>query len=83
MTKTLASITYASVVMRKMVCIALMIAALNDLEVKSVDVLNAYLTATTTEKIWTILGPEWGADVGKHAVLVCALYGLKSAGASF
>ena len=82
-TKAPASITYASVVTREMVCIALMIAALNDLEVKSGDVLNAYLTATTTEKIWTILGPEWGVDAGKHAVLVRALYGLKSAGASF
>ena len=42
--------------------IALMIAAVNDLEVKAGDVLNAYLTATNSEKIWTVLGPEWGPD---------------------
>lgn len=82
-TKAPASITYASVVSRETVRLALMIAALNDLEVKAGDVLNAYLTATNTEKIWTVLGPEWGPDRGKRAILVRALYGLKSAGASF
>eukprot|EP00804_Cyclotella_cryptica_P014742 CCRYP_021053-RA/>CCRYP_021053-RA protein AED:0.33 eAED:0.33 QI:0/0/0/1/0.33/0.25/4/0/339 len=35
------------------------------------------------KKIWTILGPEFGDDQGKKAVIVRALYGLKSAGASF
>ena len=82
-TKAPASITYASVVTRETVRLALMIAALNDLEVKAGDVLNAYLTATNSEKIWTVLGPEWGPDQGKRAILVRALYGLKSAGASF
>ena len=83
MTKAPASITYASVVTRETVRIALMLAALNDLEVKAGDVLNAYLTAQILEKIWTTLGPEWGPDAGKRAILVRALYGLKSAGASF
>ena len=82
-TKAPASITYASMVTHKTVHIALMITALNDLEVKLGDVLNTYLTATTTEKIWMILGPEWGGDAGKGAILVRALYGLKSVGASF
>ncbi len=50
-TKAPASITYASFVSRKTVRLALMIAALNDLEVKAGDVLNAYLTATNTKKI--------------------------------
>ncbi len=35
------------------------------------------------EKVWTILGPEFGLDSGKSAITVCALYGLKSAGAAF
>jgi hypothetical protein len=35
-------------------------AALNDLEVKVGDVLNAYITAPITEKVWTVLGPEFG-----------------------
>jgi hypothetical protein len=29
------------------------------------------------------LGPEFGSDAGKKAFIVRALYGLKSAGASF
>ena len=57
--------------------------ALNDLEVKAADIQNAYLTAPVSEKIWTELGPEFGADVGKVAIIVRALCGLKSAGASF
>ncbi len=36
-----------------------------------------------TKKIWTVLGPEFGKDAGKRAVIVRALYGLKSAGAAF
>jgi hypothetical protein len=35
------------------------------------------------EKIWCTLGPEFGEDAGKRAIIVRALYGLKSAGASF
>ncbi len=58
-------------------------AALNDLEVKIGDVLNAYITAPVTERVWTVLGPEFGNDAGKTAIIVHALYGLKSAGAAF
>ena len=47
------------------------------------DIENAYITAPCTEKIWTVLGPEFGSDAGKTAIVVRALYGLKSAGASF
>ena len=75
--------TYASVVSRDTVRIALTIAALNDLQVKASDVQNAFLTAPCEEKIWTKLRPEFGVDSGKSAILTCALYGLKSAGASF
>ena len=74
---------YASVVSRETVCIALTIAALNDLEVKASDIQNAYLTAPCAERIYTRLGPEFGPDQGRLAVIVRALYGLKSAGASF
>ena len=83
MTKAPATITYASVVSRETVRIALLMAALNDLNVKVGDVLNAYITAPITEKVWTVLGPEFGTDVGKRAIIVRALYGLKSAGAAF
>ena len=83
MTEAPKTLTYASVVSRESVRIALTLAALNDLEVKSADIKNAYLTAPVTEKIWTILGPEFGEDAGKKAIIVRALYGLKSAGAAF
>lgn len=76
-------ITYASVVSQESVRIALMIAALNDLEVMGADITNAYLTAPTTEKVWTVLGPEWGSDAGKRAIIFRALYGLKSSGAAY
>jgi hypothetical protein len=75
------TITYASVVSRETVRVALTLAALNDLKVKVGDVLNACITAPITEKVWTVLGPEFGQDTGKSAVIVRALYGLKSASA--
>jgi hypothetical protein len=83
MTKAPPTIAYASVVSRETVRLALTIAALNDLKVKVGDVLNAYITAPITKKVWTTLGPEFGPDAGKTAIIVRALYGLKSAGAAF
>ena len=78
MTEALATITYASIVSRETVRIALMIAALNDLEVKLGDILNAYVQAPVTEKVWTTLGPKFGKDARKSALIVRASYGLKS-----
>jgi hypothetical protein len=51
------AMTYASVVSRELVKIALTLAALNDLDVNMADIENAYLTAPITEKVWTVLGP--------------------------
>ena len=78
--QTLDTINYSGVVMRETVCIALTMAVL---QVKAADVLNAYVMASISEKIWTALSPEFGDNAGKSAVIVRALYGLKSAGASF
>jgi hypothetical protein len=75
-------ITYASVVSRESVRVSLTLAALN-LDVKMADIENAYLTAPITDKIWTVLGPEFGDGAWKFALIVRALYGLKSAGAAF
>jgi hypothetical protein len=63
--------------------LALTTVSLNDLEVKVGDVLNIYITAPVKEKVWTVLGPEFGHDAGKGAIIVRALYGLKNAGAAF
>ena len=77
------TITYASVVGRETVIIALTLAALNGLEVNAGDIENAYVTALVNKKIWTKLGEEFGADAGKKAIIVRALYGPKSRGAAF
>jgi hypothetical protein len=63
--------------------IALTLAALNDLDVKMDDIENTYLTAPITENFWTVLGPEFGNDAEKRALIVRALYRLKAAGAAF
>ena len=47
------------------------------------DILNAYIQEPVTEKVWTTLGPEFGKDTSKTAVIVIAFYDLKSAGAAF
>jgi hypothetical protein len=74
---------YSTVVTRETVRIALTMAALHDLEVKSSDIQNAYLTAPCAEKIWTTLGPEFGPDAGKKAIVVRNLYGLNSGSQAF
>ena len=83
MTEAPATITYASVVSRESVRIALTLAALNGLEVKTANIENAYLTAPVNEKIWCTLGPEFGSEAGKRAIVVRSLYGLNTAGAAF
>ena len=49
MTKALATITYANVMYNETVRITLMIATLNDLEVKLGNILNAYVKVLVTE----------------------------------
>jgi hypothetical protein len=77
------TLTYASVVSRDSVRIALTIAALNKLQVLACDIQNAYLTADCRELIWTRAGPEFGSEAGSVFLIKKALYGLKSAGAAF
>ena len=75
MTEAPTVMMYASIVSHESVQIALTVAALNDLDVMTSDIQNAYLTAPCEEHIWTTLGPEFSTAQ--------ALYGLKSAGRSF
>jgi hypothetical protein len=60
-----------------------MLAALNDLDDMMGDIENACLTVPLTDKVWTVLVPEFGENSGKRALILSALYGLKSAGAAF
>jgi hypothetical protein len=76
--------TYAGVVSRDSVRIALTYAALNDLDVWAADIRNAYLQAPSSQKDYVICGPEFGLEnVGKRALIRRALYGGKTAGADF
>jgi hypothetical protein len=81
------SMTYSSVVSAcGSIRLAFLIAALNDLDILSCHLENAYLNAPACrEKIWFEGGIECGEDYGKVCrILVCSLYyGLKSAGAAF
>ena len=81
MTHAMETISYSKVVTREFVCIALTMAGLHDLEVKAANVLNAYVMAPNHEQIWTVLSPSFVNNAGKSAIIVEALYGLKSAGA--
>ena len=67
MTDATAVMTYASVVSWETVHIALTVVALNDLEVKTSDIQNAYLTAPCEEKIWTVV--EYTPDRAVEATI--------------
>ena len=53
------------------------------IEICAADVGNAYLNAPTREKLWTVAAQEFGSNRGKVMLVVKALYGTKSAGASW
>lgn len=82
-TRTPSAVTYSTVVSRDSVRLMLLVAALNDLEVKGVDIQNAFLSAPNREKCYIVAGPEFGEDEGKVLIVRRALYGLKSASAAF
>ena len=76
--------TYAGVVSRESVRIALTYAAMNGLPVVACDIRNAYLQAPSSEKHYVICGAEFGLEhVGKVALIRRALYGGKMSGADF
>ena len=63
MTDPPAMITYASVISRESVRIALTLAALNDMKVLTTDILGAYLMVPCDEKIWLTCGPEFRPEL--------------------
>ena len=76
--------TFAGVVSRDSVRIALTYAALNELQVCAADIRSAYLQAPSSQKDYVICGPEFGLEnVGKPALIHRAVYGGKSAGRDF
>lgn len=76
--------SYAGVVNRESVRIALTYAALHDLDVFAGDIRNAYLQAPSSEKHYIICGPEFGLEnQGRVGLIHRALYGGKVAGRDF
>jgi hypothetical protein len=67
------------VVSRDRVSIGFLYVALNDLDIMSANIQGAYLNANCKEWEYTKCGPELSPeDMGKIAIIVKALYGLKT-----
>ena len=81
-TKEPVALTFSSIVSRDRVRLALLIADLNDLDMMAYDIGNAYLNEPRKAEIWFKAGTECGEHWGKVMILVLALYGLKTSGAS-
>jgi len=77
--------TFSSVAGRDSVRLGFLLAALNMLNILVCDIGNAYLSAPNREKVHVKVGPElFGPEnTGKYAVIGRALYGLKTAAASW
>ena len=68
------SISYNTGVSRGSVRILLMVAALYDLDIKSCDIQNAFLSVDNLEQHWIRAGPEFRAEQGKVFVVNRTLY---------
>jgi hypothetical protein len=76
--------SFAGVVSRESIRIALTYAALLGLPVIGGDIKNAYLQAPSSEKHFIVCGPEFGVEnIGRVALIRRALYGGKVAGRDF
>ena len=53
------------------------------MSINTADIMNDYIKTPCGEKVYIILGTEFGSDELKIAIIVRDLYGLKSAGESF
>ena len=76
--------TYAGVVSRESIRIALTYASLNELQVYAADIQNAYLQAPSSQKHYIECGAEFGKEnIGRKALIKRALYEGKTAGRDF
>ncbi len=72
-TEVHSTLTFALVVLRDSVRIALTISALNGLKVMACDIQNAYFTEDCREMIWTRAGPKFGSEAGTIFIVRKAL----------
>ena len=77
--------TFSTVASRDSVRLIFLLAALNDLNLLSADIGNAYLNAKCRERVHVRCGAELFGEEhkGKLAVICRALYGLKTSGSSW
>jgi hypothetical protein len=75
--------SYSSVVNLRSIRLCLVAAELNGLDIMVGDISSAYLEANTKEKVCFTAGPEFGALAGHTFIIVKALYGLRTSGASW
>ena len=60
------------------------IVELGRVDICAADIRNSYLQAPSSQKDYIVCGPEFGIEnVGRIALIHCALYGGKSAGKDF
>jgi Reverse transcriptase (RNA-dependent DNA polymerase) len=71
---------YSGVVSLRGIRLIVFLAELNKLQLWGADIGNAYLEATTKEKVYIVGGPEFGSLEGHSLVIDRALYGLRSSG---
>ena len=68
---------YSGVVSTRSLRLSIFLAKLNNMKVWGADIGNAYLEATTKEKLYIVAGPEFEELQGHMLVIHKALYGLK------
>ena len=74
---------YSGVVSLRGLRMCIFLAELNGLEAYTTDIGNAYLEATTQEKVCVKAGPKFGNRAGHLLIIHKALYGLRSSGREF
>ena len=74
---------YSSVATLHSLIIVVFLAELNGLNLMQGDIGNAYLKSYTQEKVYFIVGPEFGQDAGRTFIIDKALYRLCSSGLCF
>ena len=65
------------------VIIEFLMAAMNNLDVLSVDIQNDFIEAPSKEKIFFYARDEWKVDKDKFVIFVKALYSIKSSAVHF
>ena len=69
--------TYLGVVNHKNIRNTLLLAEMNALKVRAADIWKAYLHGITREKVYIVIGSEFGPELqGRVMIIVKSLYGL-------